>query len=121
MRVAILLVCLLTGAAGVVTPAHAQQFPPFGSRLGPGLRGDDLKIVTDVTAKLNAAGTKGSEGWSNAQTGTSGTVTLVRGFHRSGMECHEMKYRFDFVRPVRHQNYTLDWCRTPTGEWRISS
>lgn len=74
-----------------------------------------------MTNQLNAAGTKGSEGWSNPQTGTSGTVTLVRGFHRSGMECHEMRYSFNFVRPTRHQNYTLDWCRTPAGEWRISS
>ena len=121
MRSAVLLTCLLTGTAGVVTPALAQQFPPFGSRLGPGLRGDDLKIVADVTNQLNAAGTKDSEGWSNPQTGTSGTVTLVRGFQRNGMACHEIKYRFNFVRPSRQQNYTLDWCRTPSGEWRISS
>lgn len=46
MRFAVLLACLLTGTAVVMTPAFAQQFPPFGSRLGPGLRGDDLKIVT---------------------------------------------------------------------------
>lgn len=121
MRPAILLACLLTGTAGVATSALAQQFPPFGSRLGPGLRGNDLQIVMDVTNQLNTAGIKESEGWSNPATGTSGTVTLVRGFQRQGMACHEIRYDFNFVRPARQQRFTLDWCHTPAGEWRISS
>ncbi len=113
--------CRLAGTGVVTTPGFAQQFPPFGSRLGPGLRGNDLAIVTDVTNALNAGGNNGSTHWSNPKTGTSGTLTLVRGFDRGGMACHEMKYRFNFVRPTRHRNYTLDWCRDPAGEWRISS
>ncbi|MEO9188736.1 MAG: RT0821/Lpp0805 family surface protein [Acetobacteraceae bacterium] len=105
----------------VTPPAHAQQFPPFGTRLGPGLKGDDLAIVTNVTDALNAAGTKDSKTWSNPKTSTSGTISLIRDFHSAGMGCHELKYLFDFTRPARHRTYTLNWCRTAAGEWKIKS
>ncbi|MEO8713766.1 MAG: RT0821/Lpp0805 family surface protein [Acetobacteraceae bacterium] len=103
-----------------LAPAHAQYFAPLSGRLGPGLKGDDLSIVSNVTDALNAAGTKGSRQWSNPKTGTSGTIALIRDFHSAGMACHELHYRFALTRPTRHRAYTLDWCRS-AGEWKIKS
>ncbi|MGA9864962.1 MAG: RT0821/Lpp0805 family surface protein [Acetobacteraceae bacterium] len=119
-RLGILPVCFLLAAA-IAPAARAQQFPPFGSRLGPGLKGDDLAIVTDATGAMNAAGSRGSRHWSNPKTGTSGTITLVRDFRSAGMACHEFRYLLRFTHPTRHQTYTLDWCRTADGEWKIKS
>jgi len=119
-RLGTLAACLLLAVA-IAPSARAQRFPPFGTRLGPGLRGDDLSIVTDATAAMNAAGSRGSRHWSNPKTGTSGTITLVRDFHSAGMACHELRYLLNFTRPTRHQTYTLDWCRTADGAWKIKS
>ncbi len=120
-RLALLPACLLLVFTPLL-PACAQQFPPFGTRLGAGLNGDDLSIIGSVTDALNAAGIEDSKTWSNPKTGTSGTVELVHGFRSStGVQCHEMKYLFDFTRPTRRRMYTLNWCRTPAGEWKIQS
>ncbi len=119
-RLAVLPAFLLLAAA-IAPSAYAQNFPPLGTRLGPLVKGDDLGIVGNVSAAMNAAGTAGSRHWSNPKTGTSGTITLVRDFQSAGMACHELKYLFNLTHPTRRQTYTLNWCRTPDGEWKIKS
>ncbi len=119
-RIAVLPACLLLGVA-IAPFAYAQNFAPLGTGLGPLLKGDDLSIVGNVSAALNAAGTAGSKHWSNPKTGTSGTITLIRDFRGAGMACHELKYLFNLTHPTRHRTYTLNWCRIPSGEWKIKS
>ena len=112
---AALAVCVL-----LPTVAQAQVIPFRGSR-GPNLSADDSQLLFESVARLNAAEPSQvgrSEAWSNPQTNSSGTSTVVRVFHSGGMVCHLVRHHIVVAgRPPGH-DYRLTWCRTSTGEWK---
>jgi surface antigen len=117
----------LSGAlvACVLLSAAAQaQVNPFRGSGGRGLSPEDNQRLFESVARLNAAEPSQvgrSEAWSNPQTNSSGTSTLLRVFHSGGMVCHLVRHRIIVVgRPPAH-DYRLTWCRTPSGEWKIKS
>jgi hypothetical protein len=73
--------------------------------------------------RLNAAEPSqvgSSEAWSNPQTKSSGTSTIVKVFHSAGMACHLVRHRIVAAKaPPR--DYRLTWCRTSSGEWKIKA
>ena len=81
-------------------------------------------MLFESIARLNAAepGKVGtSEAWSNPQTKSSGTSTVLKVFHSRGMACHLVRHQIVVAgQPPGHQ-YRLTWCRTPSGEWKIKS
>jgi surface antigen len=100
--------------------AQAQVIPFFG-RLGRGLSPEDNRLLFESVARLNAtepshAGL--SDTWSNPQTHSSGTSTIVRVFHSGGMTCHLVRHHFVIAGKPPAHDYRLTWCRTPTGEWK---
>jgi len=112
---AALAVCVL-----LPTVAQAQVIPFRGSR-GPNLSAEDSQLLFESVARLNAAEPSQvgrSEAWSNPQTNSSGTSTVVRVFHSGGMVCHLVRHHIVVAgRPPGH-DYRLTWCRTSTGEWK---
>jgi len=118
-----LLRCLAAALAVCVllpTVAQAQVIPFRGSR-GPNLSAEDSQLLFESVARLNAAEPSQvgrSEAWSNPQTNSSGTSTVVRVFHSGGMVCHLVRHHIVVAgRPPGH-DYRLTWCRTSTGEWK---
>lgn len=118
LLLAALAVCVLLSAA-----AHAQVNPFRGSG-SRGLSTEGSRLLFESVARLNAAEPAQvgrSETWSNPQTNSSGTSTILRVFHSGGMVCHLVQHRVaSGGRPPAH-DYRLTWCRTPTGEWKIKS
>jgi len=112
---AALAVCVL-----LPTVAQAQVIPFRGSR-GPNLSAEDSQLLFESVARLNAAEPSQAgrfEAWSNPQTNSSGTSTVVRVFHSGGMVCHLVRHHIVVAgRPPGH-DYRLTWCRTSTGEWK---
>ena len=102
--------------------AAQAQINPF--RGGPGLAPQDNQLLFESVARLNAAEPTQvgrSEAWSNPQTNSSGTSTILRVFRSGGMACHLVRHHIIVAgRPPGH-NYRLTWCRTPSGEWKIKA
>jgi hypothetical protein len=111
-------------AASVLLSASGQaQVIPFGGN-SPGLSPEDNQMLVESIARLNAAEPSRvglSESWSNPQTRTSGTSTILRVFHSRGMACHLVRNHIVAAGRARARDYRLTWCRTPTGEWKIKA
>ena len=116
--------CLSVALAALMAlPAatHAQINPFRG---GPGLSPEDNRLLFDSIDRLNAAEPAKvgrSEAWSNPQTNTSGTSTILRVFRSGGMAGHLVRNHIVVAGQPRGHDYRLTWCRTPSGEWKIKA
>jgi surface antigen len=102
--------------------AQAQVNPFRGSRQA--LSPEDNRLLFESVARLNAAEpTKigQSEAWSNPQTNSSGTSTVLRVFHSGSQACHLVRHHIVAAGRSPGRDYRLTWCRTPDGEWKIKS
>ena len=116
--------CLSAAFAAFVllSAAALAQINPF--RGGPGLSPEDNRLLFESIERLNAAEPAKagrSEAWSNPQTSTSGTSTLLRVFHSGGMACHLVRNHIVVAGEPPGRDYRLTWCRTPSGEWKIKA
>jgi surface antigen len=110
-----LAVCVLLPAT-----AQAQVLPFFGFR-GPGLSPEDNRLFFESVARLNEADPSQvgrSDAWSNPQTSTSGTNTILRVFHSGGMVCHRVRHHIVIAGRPSGSDYRLTWCLTQSGEWK---
>jgi surface antigen len=117
------LFAVLVGCVLLFEAAQAQVLP-FGGNFGPGLSPEDNQLLFESVARLNAAEPSRvgrSEAWSNPQTKTSGTSTILRVFRSGGMACHLVRHHIVVVGQARARDYRLTWCRTSTGEWKIKA
>ena len=115
--------CLSAALAGyVILSAAAQaQVMPFRGTWGSGLSPQDSQLLFESIARLNAAEPAKvgrSEAWSNSQTNSSGTSTILRVFHSGGMVCHRLRHHIIIAGQQPGHDYRLTWCRTSTGEWK---
>jgi surface antigen len=114
----------LSAAVWLLLTAAAQaQVIPFHGNFGPGLSPEDNRLMFESVARLNAVEPSQvgrSEAWSNPQTKSHGTSTILRMFHSGGMACHLVRHHIVAGRPPA-RDYRLTWCRTSTGEWKIKS
>jgi surface antigen len=124
MRHCLLAFFLAVLAALGLRPVIAlAQVIPFQGNFGPGLSPQDNQMMFESVARLNATEPSKvgqSDSWTNPQTKSSGTSTIVRVFRSGGMPCHMVRHSIVAVRPPT-RNYQLTWCRTPAGEWKIKS
>jgi surface antigen len=80
-------------------------------------------MVFESVARLNAVEPSKvgqSDSWSNPETKSSGTSTILRMFRSGGMVCHLVRHHIVAGRPPP-RDYRLTWCRTSNGEWKIKS
>ena len=116
--------CLSAALAAFVllSAASQAQINPF--RGGPGLAREDNRLLFESIERLNAAEPAKvgrSEAWSNPQTKTSGTSTILRVFHSGGMACHLVRNHIVVAGQPPGRDYRLTWCRTPSGDWKIKA
>ena len=114
---AALAVCLLLFAA-----AQAQVIP-FAGNFGQGLAPSDNQMLFESVARLNATEPSKvgqSDSWSNPDTKSHGSSTILKVFHSNGMTCHLVSHHIVAAK-LPSRNYRLTWCRTATGEWKIKS
>ena len=108
-------------AVCVLVPVAARaQVIPFGGNFGPGLAPSDNQMVFDSVARLNATEPSKvgqSDSWSNPETRSHGSSTILKVFHSNGMTCHLVRHHIVAARPPS-RNYRLTWCRTASGEWK---
>ena len=105
----------------VTTAAQAQVNPFHG---GPGLSPEDNRLLFESIARLNAAEPAQVgrfETWTNPQNNNSGTSTILRVFRSGGMPCHLLGYHIIVAGRPSGLDYRLTWCRTRSGEWKISA
>lgn len=103
--------------------AVQAQINPFRG-LGPKLTGDDVQLLLDSTARLNKAiapKSGQSDDWNNPLTGAHGSTTLTKIYRYHDMACHTLRYQVSPNRSRPLRTYTLDWCETPNGEWKVKS
>jgi hypothetical protein len=71
-------------------------------------------MVFESVARLNAVEPSKvgqSDSWSNPETKSSGTSTILRMFRSGGMACHLVRHHIVAGRPPP-RDYRLTWCRT---------
>ena len=103
--------------------APQAQINPFRGSGSRGLSPEDNQLLFESVARLNAAEPSHvglSEAWSNPQTNTSGTSTILRVFRSGGMACHLVRHHV-VVAGQPAPDYRLTWCRISSGEWKIKS
>jgi surface antigen len=104
----------------LIAAAQAQVIA-FQGNLGPGLSPEDNRLLFESVERLNAAEPSQighSDTWSNPQTKSHGSSTILKVFHSGGLECHLVRHQIVTGRSSG-RDYRLTWCRTPAGEWKI--
>lgn len=103
-------------------PATAQ-INPFRSRgTEPGLSETDADMLLSSINRLNRAenvAIGAAESWNNPETGSRGTSSVARIFHRAGMSCHLLHHEIAVRGRTPPRRYDLTWCLMPAGEWKI--
>jgi surface antigen len=105
---------------GLATPAYAQV-NPFRSRVR-GLTSADMDMIIQAARRLLDSpdlANGSSSGWKNDQTGNSGIVTVQNTFRHQGMLCRKVNYEINFRARPQPRQYTVNWCKTADGTWKI--
>jgi surface antigen len=104
------------------TISHAQVSPIPSSRLETGLNDADRRAMSAAAARLYQRDTVtngATDTWSNPRSGNSGSVTVLQSFTKSEMPCHKLRYDVHLHRRRGMRSYTINWCKTATGAWKI--
>jgi surface antigen len=117
-----LIACLIVTLTGA---AHSQLSPFYTIGAdGVSLNNADFRILVDAANDLLrrarlANGATAS--WRNVQTGSHGTITVTKTFHRESMLCHTLSYETIPMETSQGNITVLDWCKTSDGSWKILS
>ena len=104
--------------------SHAQVNPFQSSRIGSGLNDADRREMSSAARRLyeqEAPANGASDTWSNPKTGNSGTVTVLESFTHQQMQCRKVKYDIRLRKRTAPRSYTVNWCKTPAGAWKVLS
>ncbi|MBV8458343.1 MAG: hypothetical protein JO122_17215 [Acetobacteraceae bacterium] len=109
----------------VAVPVSGQsQTNPFrSSRIGTGLTNEDRAAMSAAGRQLYDQPTVAdgaSDQWSNPKSGNNGTITVLQSFEKSGMACRKVRYVIHLAKRTGPRTYTVNWCKTPSGEWKLS-
>jgi surface antigen len=108
-------------ACALLSAAAQAQVIPFSGNFGRGLAPSDNQMVFESVARLNATEPSKvgqTDSWSNPETKSSGSSTILRVFHSGGMLCHLVRHHIVVPGQPTARDYRLTWCRTPSGEWK---
>ena len=116
---AILLVTALIVLATMSAPTHAAD--PFK---GSGFQLDesDLALLKTAAGKLyltDGVEVGAVEEWTNPETGSHGTVKLIRKHEYKGMPCRRLQHDLELKRVNDPYRFTVDRCKVADGEWKI--
>ena len=60
-----------------------------------------------------------AEAWSNPNSGSSGTVTLLQRFQKGDMPCQKIRHAF-LDKSANSSVFDINVCRVAPGEWKIA-
>lgn len=86
------------------------------------LTDEDLQVMNAAASKLRESETTPigqTETWSNPNSGSSGTVTLLQRFQRRDLPCQKIRHAFRDKAHADASVLDIDVCRLPSGEWKI--
>ncbi len=115
--------CIFLSLALHPTVSGAQVNPFQSSRIGTGLNNADRQAMGTAAQQLIRQDTVldgASDKWSNPKSGNSGTITVLHSFTRSGMACRRVRYDFHLAQRANPRSYTVNWCKTPSGQWKVA-
>lgn len=105
--------------------AKAQMISPFGRYTGPTLGKEDYKLARQSVEELlneNTPTVGGYETWSNSASGNHGKFTILEIFTSKRMPCRKVDAYISYRRAgSAPRSFTLDFCKLPSGEWKIVS
>lgn len=113
------LLCLCLSLFPATTQAQVNPFRT--SRTG--LNDADLQAMNRAASRLYQQGTVSSgatESWSNPNSGNGGLITVLQSFTKLGMPCRKVRYDIHLSTRRGTRSYTVDWCKTAAGAWKIS-
>ena len=88
-----------------------------------GLNSADLRAMSAAASGLYQQDTV-SDGatanWSNPKSGNSGSITVLQSFTMSDMQCRKLRYNIHLRRRRGMRSYTVNWCKTASGVWKLS-
>ncbi len=119
-KVAAVLWCLLVCLFAI--PSGAQM-SPFLNQFDNTLNGDDMNAIMAAGQRLYGradVADGASDTWANPKTGNRGTITVLQSFTHEGMTCRRVRYDNRVAGLANTRSYTLNWCKTPAGEWKIA-
>jgi surface antigen len=106
----------------VPVAAQAQTNPFRSSRIGTGLTNEDRAEMSAAGRRLYDQPTVAdgaSDQWSNPKSGNGGTITVLQSFEKSDMTCRKMRYVIHLAKRTGPRTYTVNWCKTASGEWKL--
>ncbi|HEY2131853.1 MAG TPA: hypothetical protein VGH36_02585 [Acetobacteraceae bacterium] len=106
--------------------ASQAQISPFGNpqRQAEGLVQGDKDMLYAAVEELNnqpSIHPGDKRDWHNPASGNSGSVRVLRLFTEAGAPCHSLAYDVSFKAKRPGRTYTLNWCKTKDGTWKIKS
>jgi len=88
-----------------------------------GLNSVDLRAMSAAAAGLyqqDNVSDGATANWSNPKSGNSGSITVLQSFNRSDMQCRKLRYNIHLRRRRGMRSYTVNWCKTASGVWKLS-
>jgi len=129
MRLTLASLVMLAAALAVTTIPVQAKLPVLRVMTGDNsflfsgldLNDQDRSLAGDaVTALLaDAAAVQGTQvTWSNAQSGNSGAVVLVKSFDYDGLPCRGLEHRIKQRGMADQLNFRVAKCQTAEGTWK---
>jgi len=108
-------------AAFVLAATGARAVDPFG-RSGFELTNSDVTLLAETTRPLFEDDTipiGTVKSWTNAESGNSGTATLVDRFEQKGMPCRRIQHDIKLKKVADPFRFIIDRCRVADGSWKM--
>ena len=105
----------------LVGPAEAQW---VGKAWRPTtqLSAQDLALMRAAVQRgLHGKAVGAVANWTNPASNHSGTVTLLKKFHRQSIPCEQIEYRITSSSPTEPpERYVFTSCRLSDGTWKLA-
>ena len=119
IRAILLAAFVLAASATASLLVHAAD--PFRGS-GFQLDEDDLALLKTAAEKLyltDGVEVGAVEEWTNPETGSHGTVKLIRKHEYKGLPCRRLQHDIELKRVSDPFRFTVDRCKVADGEWKI--
>lgn len=120
-RAVVISLCLYMGLLPATQDAQAS--PLARPRIGTGLNDADRQAMNGAAARLfqrHTIADGATDSWSNPKSGNGGSITVLHHLIRAAMPRREVRYDIRLHSGGRTRAYTLNWCKTANGAWKIS-
>lgn len=116
----ILVAAFVLAASATASPLVHAADPFRGS--GFQLDEDDLALLKTAAEKLyltDGVEVGAVEAWTNPETGSHGTVKLIRKHEYKGLPCRRLQHDIELKRVSDPYRFTVDRCKVADGVWKI--